>query len=123
MGLVCAESEGFCDCSCAWCWGLWGGFVVYVVGEGVGFVVVGAFERVYAEVFVFAFHFVAPWVLCLWSFCLSVWSLVLPLLIFAMIQNFGGGSVRVAYVASASAQSWSSWVFGAGLKVSLPFFV
>jgi len=123
LGLVGAESEGFCDCSGAL--GLRGdcGFVAYVYGEGVCVAVVCAFEFGDAEVFVSAFHRVLPSVLCLWSLCRSAFSLFLPWLRLATIQSFGVCSVFAAYTASASAQSWSSCVFGGCEKESLLFRV
>ena len=97
LGLVGAESEGFCDFSCAWCEFCWGGFVVYVVGECVCVVVVGSFELCDAEVFGFVVcHLVLPWVLCFWSFCLSAFSLVLPVFVFGIIQSLGCCSVFAA---------------------------
>ena len=97
LGLVGAEAEGFCDFSCAWCECGWGGFVVYVEGECVCVAVVGSFEFGDLEVLGFvSCHLVAPWVLCFWSFCLSAFSLVLPVFVFAIIQSLGEGSVLAA---------------------------
>jgi len=94
LGLVGAESEGFGDFSCAWGECGWGGFVVYVEGECVCVAVVGSFEFGDAEVFGFvSCHLVAPWILCFWSFCLSAFSLVLPVFVLAIIQSLGEGSV------------------------------
>jgi hypothetical protein len=68
--------------------------------------VVRALELGDVEVFWFApCHLVLPSVLCRWSLCRSAWSLALPVLVLAITQSFGVGSVFAAYAASASAQS------------------
>lgn len=120
--LVYAESEGFCDLDCAWCF--FGGCLVGDVdGEGVCFVVVAFCVFCYFEVFVSACHLVSPSVVCFASFLRSFWSLVLPLAIFDIIHSFGVGCVFVAVTARASAQRRSSWVFGGWLNCSCPFLV
>lgn len=76
-----------------------GCFIADVVGVCVGFFVVVSCEACDAEMFVF-----------MRGHCVTV-------------QSFGVGSVRVAYAASASAQSMSSCVFGGHVNWSCPFLV